>query len=475
MRRVFFIALGCVLLASVGLLIGHRSEAIPWDASADVRLRDSFKSPATPERPYDDIFAYVVSAFSARALPGGAGAIQPGARSRNGVASDQLESFSRLAPLVGTWVASGRPTTIIGLSGVPIDLKRLLHDGIVHGTDPSSSAYWGAITDLNQRIVEAADIARTLWIVRTNTVFTQNELEQAGRWVRQVNGHKTPDNNWNLYPVIVNVALQAIGLAFDEPTITSRFARFMNFYKGDGWFTDGGTDDFDFYNAWAIHYELFWLRRMSPDFGGELVRRAMSEFTEKYLYLIGPNGVPIMGRSICYRMAAPSPLVAAALDGHFSPGLGRRALDAVWSFYLQNGAIANGVATQGYFAPDMRLLDNYSGPASCLWSLRSLIVAFIAPPEATFWTAPSESLPVEKADYSVVISAIEWTVTGSTSTRTITIRKKGLATQSAPVQAYTWWRKLASSILWRPFRPDNVAAKYERAVYSSDSPICGCN
>jgi len=33
---------------------------------------------------------------------------------------------------------------------------------------------------------------------------------------------------------------------------------------------------------------------------------------------------------------------------------------------------------------------------------------------------------------------------------------------------------LAGAILWRPFRPRNLAAKYASAVYDSAKPFCGC-
>jgi len=40
----------------------------------------------------------------------------------------------------------------------------MLRTGILHGVDPRSNEYWGAIGDYDQRIVEAADIARILWL-----------------------------------------------------------------------------------------------------------------------------------------------------------------------------------------------------------------------------------------------------------------------------------------------------------------------
>ncbi|MBC2873242.1 hypothetical protein H7U18_22580 [Klebsiella pneumoniae] len=47
------------------------------------------------------------------------------------------------------------------------------------------------------------------------------------------------------------------------------------------------------------------------------------------------------------------------------------------SYYIKNGALQNGIPTQGIFATDERLLDDYSGHGSSLWSLRALNIAFL--------------------------------------------------------------------------------------------------
>jgi hypothetical protein len=42
----------------------------------------------------------------------------------------------------------------------------MLRAGILGGVDPRSNEYWGEIQDQDQRIVEAADVARVLWLTR---------------------------------------------------------------------------------------------------------------------------------------------------------------------------------------------------------------------------------------------------------------------------------------------------------------------
>jgi hypothetical protein len=470
------------LLVSLIAAPASRPDVHPklWDPAFDGALRRAFAAPGDDEAKYDLLFCYFVTSFVDRERPGGSRADQPGAPSRHGRDVDALESFSRLAPMVGAWLASGRPAVIRDLRGKDVDLRRLLHDGIVNGTTPDSPAYWGQMSSLDQRIVEAADVARTLFIIRSLGVLSPPEVTQAARWLQQSEHLRVPDNNWHLYPVLIGTVLTQLGQPYDKQAIDAHWRRFLEFYRGDGWFSDGPGADFDFYNAWAIHYELFWLRRIVPGFGGAPVSEAMRAFVATFPYLLGPKGIPILGRSVCYRMAAPAPLVAAALpaaspdSAHVDPGLARHALDDVWSYFIAHGAVADGVATQGYCGPDLRVLDDYSGPASCLWALRSVTLAFLAPPGAPFWTAQAQPLPVERRDYRIAIPAIGWTIEGKTATGDVRIVRGAGVGRAPALEGYVLWRRAATAVLWRPFRPDNHTAKYDAPVYSSAHPFCGC-
>jgi hypothetical protein len=153
----------------------------------------------------------------------------------------------------------------------------------------------------------------------------------------------------------------------------------------------------------------------------------------------------------------------------------RRALDVTWSYFIRRGALKDGNVSQGYCGSDPRILDNYSGPASCLWALRSLIVAYYVPPKSPFWKDTAGSLPVEEADYKLEVPAIHWTITGDRSTGTIRVNRAGF-TDVAKIQLnpYGAVRQLASAFLWRPFRPENSRAKYDQKLYSSAQPFCGC-
>jgi hypothetical protein len=456
----------------------------PWDrqtrvfpTAAESRLT-GFSTGSWPSvAAYDDLFGYFVEGFDTFRYPSGASAGYPGLGSKNGAAADALEGFSRLAPLFGAWVYSGRTPHIALTSGQVVDIRDTFLRGLIAGTDPDADDYWGDIHDLNQRIVEAADVALALWLFRNDVWarLTQSQQDDVVRWLGQVEGKKVPDNNWHGFPVLVSAVLVSLGREVDRDIAWQHYQRLKQFYRGSGWFSDGPEEVFDYYNAWSIHYNLQWLHLVDPAWDSEFIVKVVDEFLATYRYLIGPRGFPVLGRSTCYRMAAPAPLILAQATANriVPPGEAKRGLDAIWTYFVERGAIQSGTVVQGYCGPDPRVLDNYSGPASCHWALRSLVAAFVLPRDSRFWSDPPSPLPVEQASYQVRIPTIGWTVIGDISGGTIRIVKPGIAPNPL-LSEYSFLRRLASTVLWRPFRPDNHRAKYEGAEYRSDKPFCGC-
>lgn len=451
--------------------------AFPTDA--EISLSDFRNSSRPDSNSYRKLFAYFIRGFEAYRSPGGAGGRYPGLPSRNGDSSDVFEGFSRIAPLAAAWVHGGRPSRVAIGNGNVVDLALLFQRGLISGTDPKSPEYWGDIYDFNQRIVEASDVALALWLLRESVwpKLTTAERLNVVRWLRQVEGKRVSDNNWHLFPVFIDAVLRSLGVGSDGAAAARHYSRFKEFYRGGGWFTDGPGDVFDYYNAWAIHYQLYWLQQVDPSWDSAFISETRREFVEGYRFLIGPKGFPIMGRSVCYRMAAPVPLIFGALSepGRVSLGQARRALDAIWSYFIQRGAVKGGNVTQGYCGADPRVLDNYSGPASCLWALRSLVVAFDIPETSEFWSGQPKLLPVEMGDYEVRIEAPQWTITGDQRTGTIRLQKPGLPrNEVSGLSEYNAIRRAGSAILRRPFRPENHRSKYELNLYDSAQPFCGC-
>lgn len=462
---------------AVDRVIGRsdRREKAPRFPTASERLLQPFRrSRPLDAAGYTGLFSYFAEGWESYRGRHGASASYPGLPSRAGRWMDEIEGFTRLMPLFGAWVHSKREPRVTLAGGEVIDLPEVFRAGLLAGTDPGSPVYWGRMRDRNQRIVEAADVALSLWLFRNEVwnTLSARERERVARWLLQVNARKVHDSNWHLFVVLVNVALTALGYPASPFAAHAHYDRFREFYRGNGWFSDGLDDRFDYYNAWAIHYSLSWIRIMDPEWDAAFLERAQGEFVGSYKYLFGPHGFPILGRSVCYRTAAPAPLVFGSVQNReqVSPGEARRALDVVWRYFIQSGAVRRGVLTQGYHGADERLLDNYSGPASCLWGLRSLVAAFAQPEGAPFWSGAAEPLPVEKADFNFTIPANRWTVTGTRSNGVVAIElPEGEA--EVPLKPHRRGQKMRGGLLG-PRRPRNMLAKYGRREYRSDLPFC---
>jgi hypothetical protein len=442
-------------------------------------LLEPFETGMPTSDAYEGLFRYFLSGFLTYKTPQGQAAYYPGLPSNHGSRVDAMEGFTRFAPLAAAWLHSGRPARIRLARGSDVDLPALIRGGVLAGTDPESLGYWGPIRDMDQRTVEAADVALALWLTR-DSVWERLSPSAKGRIQRWLTGSLTrevPDNNWHLFPIFVSLVLRQLGRPVDLAPALQHYARFKTFYRGDGWFSDGPGKVFDYYNAWAIHYQLYWIDQVNPAWDPHFIRTSRREFLASYKHLMGPSGVPIRGRSICYRMAAPAPLVFdyASVSASTTAGEARRALDLTWTYFIRRGGVREGSITQGYCGADQRLLDNYSGPASCLWSLRSLIPAFAIPAEDTFWQGAQDSLPIDRGNYRMRVGSIAWTITGDAAAGTTALTADDSLTDSLTnIQPVPAWSELKSLVSGRPNRPRNTEAKYQRGTYQSEPPFCGC-
>jgi hypothetical protein len=482
-RRLLLVC-GLLLLALVGgryLLALHRSTqgwghfVSPGQQQGPIELsvNSAFLSDTSdPEQRYQALFQYFLRGALKFTDAAGSRINFPGAPSANGFDATGLEGFARTSTLFAAWLASGRaPILTDGGNGSSIDLVTYLKRAILAGTDPHSDGYWGKITDFNQRIVDAADVARILWMTRKQVwqQLDENQRTQISNWLLQVDYKKTYDNNWLLFPVTVDVVMRALGRQTADPTVN--YLRFKTYYLSNGWYFNS-PEGVDFYNTWGISYELFWLTLVDPAFDRDFIRSGLLQSAQLTSHLISPGGIPIMGRSICYRPAVSVPLVAESfLDSDsIAPGLARHSMDALWRYFVAHGILQDGTLTQGYFRTNLRFLDLYSGPGSCNWGLRSLVLAYLNAPGSAFWTEAEKPLPVQQGDYRLAFEKLGWVVSGNHDNGEITVEIPRNAASHPKAARYAWWNRLLEHLLRKPMRPENKAFKYDRPVYSSLHP-----
>lgn len=445
-------------------------------SSCDVDIvRQFLDASVVAQSRYEVLFRYILEGFVVAATPGFERAHYRGMGSWHGHAISGVEGFARTAPLFAAWLGGGRSPIVEGLMRRrPVDLREILTSAIECGADPRHKAYWGRVGNRSQLIVEAADIALMLWLGRETIwpLLDATSRSNLVTWLRQAASAEPYPNNWLLFGVTIDAALAAL----DGRSLraSARYERFKRCYLGHGWFSDAEDRHVvDYYNVWGITYPLFWLHRMQPAFDAEFLRGVVLQSADLTAHLISPKGIPIMGRSICYRAAVPAPLVLATLidDSPEQLGRARRALDCVWRYLVENGALRDGTLTQGYFADDARVFDNYSGPGSSHWGLRSLVPAVLHASASAFWTVPEHPLPVEQGDYRLDLDELGWRVEGDASSGDIRIIIAANAGQEPALKPYTVMDRLREAAFQRAMRPDNSRAAYGAEIYSALDPF----
>jgi hypothetical protein len=331
--------------------------------------------------------------------------------------------------------------------------------------------FWGDAGNRCQRIVEAHDIAIAVWLLRDqlSNLLAPDETQALFEWLERTAEKKCMDNNWHLFLCVTDAVLLSLGRGGSRQRLQEHFSRIKSFYLKCGWFKDGPEGEVDFYNAWGFHYSLFWLQKILPDFEKEFIDEARGKFFDSYQYLITPSGAPLFGRSLIYRLAVSVPYLIAAHHQIILPGVAKRALDVTWDHHVRHGSLSKGKLTQGVFLDNPAIVDYYSAPASPLWGLRSLILAFLFRDGSDFWACPMEPLPIEKGNYLLKVPEIGWTIKGDQRAQTVTIiREDGKELTDIKFKKITLSERLKEAITRQAARPNNVDIKYGLREYSSD-------
>ena len=339
---------------------------------------------------------------------------------------DAIESFARIASAWGAWLRNPENPATLKFQDREIDLETLLRQALLDGTNPSNPhTYWGDIGHMDQRIVESADIAVAVWMSRERVFhkMTTAEQEQIIAWLAQVDGKGTYTDNWILFTAMVQAVRHHLGFPSPLDDLDYRLMQISEFYRGDGWYADGPTDEFELYNAWMFgwHYLLWaWIdgdRR--PGQRQKVLERAHS-FIDGFLHFFGANGsYATWGRSVVYRFAAVAPFAV----GHFlkiasdDPGLLRRVSSGCIRYFYDRGLFdpKHHFVRQGFHGDFPPAGEAYISPGSPYWCCHGLF-ALTFDRDDPFWTATENPLPVERADFEVVLPAPGFVLSGRKDT-----------------------------------------------------------
>ena len=355
----------------------------------------------------------------------------PGPASHSGRWSDGLEGFARTFLLAAFRLAGDD-----GASD-PHGLASWYAEGLTAGTDPSSASRWPRLDEIGQAKVEAASIAIALHETRAAIWdrLDSGVRERVLDWFGAFAGAPVPDNNWVWFRAVVAAFCRAAGAdpaRWSEADIEQAIDRTESWYAGDGWYTDGGTRNFDHYSGWAMQFYPLWFCRIAgPQAPPDLASRYRSRL-RRYLsdaaHLVGGDGAPLFqGRSLTYRFAALAPFWTGALFDAtpLPPGLTRRIANRMLGYFLDAGCLRpDGTLSIGWHGEYWPVRQSYSGPASPYWASKGF-AGLLLPPGHPVWTSAEEPLPAERGDFTRAVAAPGWLVSGTAADGVVRVANHG--------------------------------------------------
>ena len=355
----------------------------------------------------------------------------------------KMEAFARIL-----WGLS--PLWACGESAGNFD--KIYVEGIINGTDPESDEYWGDVPGPSgdQRIVEMAAIGLSL-ILAPHKVWdplTEKQKANFHRWLNQVNCEILCDNNWQLFPVLVNLGFKNVGAEYDKEKLAFCMKKLHSFYISNGWYSDGLTKQRDYYIAFAIHfYSLIYAKVMEKEDpeNSRIIKERAAEFAKSFVYWFDEDGSALaFGRSLTYRFAQCS-FFSACIFADVLPfpiGVIKGIISRHLEWWMNKPIFDNaGILSVGYAYPNLNMAEFYNAYGSPYWSLKAFL--FLALPEDhEFFRA--EALPLPKLEKQITIPEAFMTVQ----------RVNGYSVALTGGQYTTW-------------EMSHTAEKYSRFAYSS--------
>lgn len=313
-----------------------------------------------------------------------------------------LEAFGRLMAGIAPWLELGSSNTKEG------QLRKeyivLAHKAISNAVNPNAKDYLN-FDKGKQPLVDAAFLAQAflrapnqLWHPLPND--TKKMVIDAFKKARTINN--VPYNNWLLFAATVEAFFVKFDKNADFLRIEYALNKHMEWYVGDGLYSDGKYYHWDYYNSFVIHPMLIDVVNVLQETNhplkklkGKILERAQ-RYAEILERQISPEGTyPIVGRSSIYRFGTFQVLsqlaLLEALPEELSEGQIRAALTKVLlrlhrpeGTFDKKGWLQIGIAGH---QPKM------AEPYICTGSLYLTSLGFLSlglPENHSFWTSKAE-------------------------------------------------------------------------------------
>ncbi|WP_369745447.1 DUF2264 domain-containing protein [Paenarthrobacter sp. AMU7] len=341
---------------------------------------------------------------------------------------DGLEGFARSFMLAAFRLTGEKGNDPLGL--IP-----WYSQGLVAGVDPGNPDRWPLPDEQPQAKVEAAALVVGLHLTRK---WLWDHLDDGDQrnvvdYLARVIGTVGPNTNWVWFRLVVEQFLASVGGPYDDGEITADLQAHESFVREGGWYADGVTRAFDYYNSWALQlYPFLWLDMLDADHPDRSRFTAYKDRFDAFLSdaarLVGGDGAPLaQGRSLIYRFAAAAPFWTGALVETDVMSLGelrRAAMGTVKHFVDRGAPDERGLLTLGWFDEWPDLAQDYSGTGSPYWAAKGLL-GLVFPEEHPLWAATEEPLPIERLGGVDWLQAPGWLLSSTTQDGIVRIYNHG--------------------------------------------------
>ena len=332
---------------------------------------------------------------------------RPESRDRHRFA--HLEAVGRLLCGIAPWLE------LEGLTGPEEALRAELADlsrrTIGFGVDPDSPDFFNFSYDY-QPIVDAAFLAqsflrapKTLW-----QPLSDKTKAQVLDGLRATRTRKPGFSNWLLFGAEIEALLYQAGAPdWDPMRVDYALRQHMQWYVGDGHYSDGPEFHWDYYNSFVIQPMLIDVTTAVRGVYAQwdVMMPAIRERAVRYAAvqerLISPEGTyPAIGRSLAYRFGAFQALAQAALlhslPEEVTPGQVRAALTAVIRRQMEAPGTfdAAGWLTIGFCGHQPEIGETYICTGSVYLCAAGLLPLGL-PPSDPFWADPPAQWTSQKA------------------------------------------------------------------------------
>ena len=311
-----------------------------------------------------------------------------------------LEALGRVIVGISPWLELGPDDTPEGqLRKKYIDLSV---KAIAQGVDPNSPDYLN-FNKGSQPLVDAAFLAQGL-LRAPKQLWGNLDDSTKVRLVRELKSSRVirpGQSNWLFFSAMVETALFEFTGEWEYDRVQYAFDRFVEWYKGDGWYGDGRMLHIDYYNSFVIQPMMATILDVMAKHGltpGEFYDKQPQRYARYAAIqerLISPEGTyPIVGRSLAYRFGAFHALSDVALRHMLpepvTPAQVRCALTAVISNQINAPGTfdENGWLTVGFAGHQLHFGETYISTGSVFLCTEGL-VALGLPETDPFWSDPA--------------------------------------------------------------------------------------